>query len=98
MMTERELCDLTDEEARQILDELRDEHPLNGALQDLGAFIMYTQEAEGNIKPEIALSLATAAERFIDAAMAELDVLQDVIQRLDDYSKGVHVAESSGRA
>lgn len=63
---------LTDEECRQILDELRRESPINAALQDLGKFVLYTLENEGRITPETAMCLAKAAENSVSLLLDEL--------------------------
>jgi len=97
-MTERELHPQTDEEAQAILDELRDEHPLNAAMIDLGQFVFYTEEHEGHISPQNALYLAAAAKQFVNLALAELNKLQDEIQGLEACSESILAAGTSGRA
>lgn len=77
--------DMTDEQSQQYLDRLRDGHPINGALQDLAAFVMHTTENAGVITPQNALYLAEAAKHTVDLLLAEcraLDVENETLNGL----------------
>jgi len=74
---------MTEEEAGKILDELRKRHPLNGAVQDLVTFILYTKDNAGRITPQNALFLAEAAQQYAKLSMAELQRLRDEIAKLN---------------
>lgn len=74
---------MTDEEAGIILDELRKQHPLNGAIQDLYTFVLHTRDNAGRITPQNALFLAEAAQQFARLSMAELQRLRDEISKLN---------------
>lgn len=67
---------LSEEQAGQILDALREESPINGAVQDLGCFIIHCEDNAGKITAQNALFLAAAAKQAVTLMMAELHRLQ----------------------
>lgn len=67
---------MTDEQMKQELNDLREHHPINGALQDLAAFVLHTQSANGDILPDTALGLAQAAQTAVSIVMDEIRKLQ----------------------
>lgn len=66
---------MTNEQAQTELDELRAEHPINGALQDLASFMIHTTEKAGIITPTNAVHLAKAAEQAVEALLNECNRL-----------------------
>lgn len=64
-------ANMTDEQAQQYLDELRAAHPINGTLQNLGAFVFHAQEKAGEISPSEVVRLVQAVEEAIKALMEE---------------------------
>lgn len=62
---------MTDEQAQQQLDELRESHPINGALQDLAPFIMHATQNNGAITPQNVLYLAEAAQQAVNVLLPE---------------------------
>lgn len=68
---------MTDEQAQQHLDELRESHPINGALQDLATFTIHATESKGAITPRNVLYLAEAAEQAVNVLLPECQRLAD---------------------
>lgn len=68
---------MTDEQAQQHLDELRESHPINGALQDLAAFTIHATESKGAITPRNVLYLAEAAEQTVNVLLPECQRLAE---------------------
>ena len=78
---------MTDEQAQQHFDQLRAEHPINGALQDLAAFTIHTTENKGIITPRNALYLVEAAERAVEVLLPECQRLAEENARLQQQNK-----------
>lgn len=67
---------MTDEQIQQNLDELRDHHPINGALQDLAPFVIHATENQGKITPRNVLYLVEAAENAVNVILPECQRLE----------------------
>ena len=73
---------MTGEQAQQHLDELRESHPINSALQNLATFTVYTLENKGVITPREALYLVEAAENTVNVLLPECERLAQEVAHL----------------
>ena len=79
------MLEMTEKQTQLYLDYLREENPINGALQDLASLIVDTTENAGAITPQKALYLAEAAKLTVDLLLAEcksLDVENETLKGL----------------